>query len=341
MSYIELTNIKKSFDGKEILKDINLSIEQGEFVTFLGPSGCGKTTLLRCLVGLEKVDDGRIVLDGREITDVPAKERGISMIFQQYCLFPTMDLYDNVSFGLRMKGTDKQEIRERVDDVLRMVNMQEHIHKYPYQLSGGEQQRAALARGLVMKPKVLLLDEPFSAIDAKLRKELQIYLKEIHRRLKMTSVFVTHDQEEAMRMSDTIHLFNEGVLEQSGPPCEIYANPKSSYVAGFIGSYNLIPGTVFGELTGDRVKTAIRPEAIQCSGTPYEQENGYYYFEGSVADRIPQGSIIRRVVKVHKEICMNVDSIYQTDAPGDREAYLYLRVPKKEVVFFEAEEEEG
>lgn len=198
MSYIELKNIKKSLDGKEILRDINMSIGQGEFVTFLGPSGCGKTTLLRCLIGFESIDSGHVYLDGKEITEVPAQKRGISMIFQQYCLFSTMNLYDNVSFGLRMNKVDKKEIKERVTDVLKMVNMQEHVDKYLYQLSGGEQQRAALARGLVTNPKVLLLDEPFGAIDAKLRKELQIYLREIHRSLHMTSVFVTHDQEEAM-----------------------------------------------------------------------------------------------------------------------------------------------
>ena len=240
MSYIELTNIRKSFDCKEILKDVNLSVEKGEFVTFLGSSGCGKTTLLRCLIGLESVDSGSIILDGKDVTGVPAQKRGINMIFQQYCLFPTMNLYDNVSFGLRMKKVDKKEIQERVGDMLRMVNMQEHADKYPYQLSGGEQQRAALARCLVMEPKVLLLDEPFSAIDAKLRKELQIYLKEIHKKFNMTSIFVTHDQEEAMRMSDTIHLFHEGVLEQSASPYSIYTNPKTPYVASFIGSYNLL-----------------------------------------------------------------------------------------------------
>lgn len=334
MSYIELKNIKKSFDGKEILKDINLSIEKGEFVTFLGPSGCGKTTLLRCLIGLESIDNGCITLDGKEITNVPPQHRGISMIFQQYCLFPTMNLYDNVSFGLRMNKIDKKEIKERVDDVLKMVNMQEHVKKYPYQLSGGEQQRAALARGLVMNPKVLLLDEPFSAIDAKLRKELQIYLKEIHKSCRMTSVFVTHDQEEAMRMSDTIHLFNKGILEQSASPCDIYANPKTAYVAGFIGSYNLITKDIFGELTGENVQVAIRPEVIEHSVEPFEKEKDYYYFEGNIINLIPQGSIIRKVIKVHEAFNLNVDEIYYTDYLQKTGDYLYLRVNKKNVVHF-------
>lgn len=332
MSYIELKNIKKSFDGKEVLKDINLSIEQGEFVTFLGSSGCGKTTLLRCLIGLEAVDRGQIMLDGKDITNVPARQRGISMIFQQYCLFPTMNLYDNVSFGLRMNRTNKNEIKERVLDVLKLVDMQEHIDKYPHQLSGGEQQRAALARGLIMNPKVLLLDEPFSAIDAKLRKELQIHLKEIHKTLHMTSVFVTHDQEEAMRMSDTIHLFHEGVLEQSAPPCEIYAHPKSAYVAGFIGSYNLIPEKIFKQLTGEEMRAAIRPEVIQYSMEVYEEEEGYYYFEGMVVSQIPQGSIIREVVQVGEAFCINADAVYYNHFSQKVGDYLYLRVHKDDVV---------
>lgn len=335
MSYIGLKNIKKSFDGKEILRDINMSIDRGEFVTFLGPSGCGKTTLLRCIIGLESIDSGHVYLDGKEITDVPAQKRGISMIFQQYCLFPTMNLYDNVSFGLRMNKVDKKEIKERVTDVLKMVNMQEHVDKYPYQLSGGEQQRAALARGLVTNPKVLLLDEPFSAIDAKLRKELQIYLKEIHRSLHMTSVFVTHDQEEAMRMSDTIYLFNRGILEQSGSPCDIYAHPRTSYVAGFIGSYNLISEVIFEDLAHEEIKVAIRPEVIQFNIEPYAIEEDYYYFEGDVADLIPQGSIIREVVQVHEDFRMNVDAIYDTSFSQKIGDHLYLRVHKSNVVRFE------
>lgn len=335
MSYIELKNIKKSFDGKEILKDINLSIDKGEFVTFLGSSGCGKTTLLRCLVGLESVDSGTIMLDGKDITNVPAQERGISMIFQQYCLFPTMNIYDNVSFGLRMNKVNKKEIEERVNDVLQMVNMKEHINKYPYQLSGGEQQRAALARGLVMNPKVLLLDEPFSAIDAKLRKELQVYLKEIHKRFNMTSVFVTHDQEEAMRMSDTIHLFNNGVLEQSASPFDIYTCPKTKYVAGFIGSYNLLSKEEFYQLTGENLESAIRPEMIQSSVNPFEKGGNYYYFEGVVTNRIPQGNIIREVVKLNDNYMMNVDSIYHIGDSKINEDYIYLRVLKSDVVHFE------
>ena len=334
MSYIELTNIRKSFDCKEILKDVNLSVEKGEFVTFLGSSGCGKTTLLRCLIGLESVDSGSIILDGKDVTGVPAQKRGINMIFQQYCLFPTMNLYDNVSFGLRMKKVDKKEIQERVGDMLRMVNMQEHADKYPYQLSGGEQQRAALARCLVMEPKVLLLDEPFSAIDAKLRKELQIYLKEIHKNFNMMSIFFTHDQEEAMRMSDTIHLFHEGVLEQSASPYSIYTNPKTPYVASFIGSYNLLLEEDFERLTGVRKTVAVRPEIIQASNEAFEKDKDYYYFEGRITKQIPQGSIIRRSVKVDELCEINIDQIYYNDLTEKIGDYLYMRVKKTDVVHF-------
>lgn len=332
MSYIELKNIRKSFDDKEVLKDVSLSIEKGEFVTFLGPSGCGKTTLLRCLVGLESIDSGEIYLDGQNITNVPAQMRGVSMIFQQYCLFPTMNLFDNVSFGLRMKKLPRKEIEERVNDVMAMVNMQEHLDKYPYQLSGGEQQRAALARGLIMNPKVLLLDEPFSAIDAKLRKELQIYLKKIHRELNMTSVFVTHDQEEAMRMSDTIHLFHDGVLEQSGNPNDIYLHPQSVYAAGFIGSYNLVSPRVFDDSTIECCQYAIRPEVIEVSKESCDMNSAYRYLQGVITNQIPQGSINRMVIRVNDNTEINVDSISQEKFSYAIGEQVYLKIPEKDII---------
>lgn len=328
MSYIEIKNIKKSFDGKEILKDVSLSIEKGDFVTFLGPSGCGKTTLLRCIVGLETVDSGTIRLADQDITHLPANQRGVSMIFQQSCLIPTMNIFDNISFGLRMKKMPKNEIEDRIRDVVRMVNLEDHLNKYPYQLSGGEQQRASLARGLVMNPKVLLLDEPFSAIDAKLRKELQIYLKRIHRELNMTSVFVTHDQEEAMRMSDTIHLFNDGIIEQSGSPREIYLHPKTVYAAGFIGSYNLVPSELFG-CSG--LTYAIRPEVIHASKTESPAAVSEFRLEGNVVDLIPQGSITRVVVRVNEMISLNIDTVSMDSLEFNYDDHVYLTIPKANV----------
>lgn len=337
MSYIELKEIQKSFAQKQILKNVNLSIEKGEFVTFLGPSGCGKTTLLRCLVGLEQIDSGAVFLDGNNITETPVNQRGVSMIFQQYCLFPTMNVYDNVSFGLRMKSIPKTDINKRVAKVLEMVDLIGHEKKYTYQLSGGEQQRVALARGLIMNPKVLLLDEPFSAIDAKLRKELQIYLKRIHKELNMTSVFVTHDQEEAMRISDTIHLFNQGILEQSGTPREVYAHPKTPFVAGFIGSYNQIKSEHFERIMNCNLNSAhmvaIRPEVIQMSSTPFEKDMDFYYTKGTIINYIPQGNVIRYSVSLGIDI-INVDVIFDSDIKWTTDQEAYLRIKKENVLQF-------
>lgn len=255
------------------------------------------------------------------------------MIFQQYCLFPTMNLYSNVSFGLRMNKVDKKEIDERVDNVLRIVDLKNNLEKYPYQMSGGEQQRAALARALIMNPKVLLLDEPFSAIDAKLRKELQMYLKEIHKEYNMTSIFVTHDQEEAMRMSDTIHLFNNGTLEQSDSPINIYLHPKNRYVAGFIGSYNLIDKNLFFKLTGENSEVAIRPEVIESSKEPFVKDKNYFYFTGYLTEVIPQGNILRKIVNIDNKAEIKIDDIFTQSKSISEKSKLYMRVDKKDIVF--------
>jgi len=337
MSYIEIHDVRKSFGDHEVLRGINMQIEEHEFVSFLGSSGCGKTTLRRCIVGLESVDSGRIYLDRKDITDVPAKQRGISMIFQQYSLFPTMNLYQNVSFGLRMQKLPKPEIDERVDEVLDIVNMREHKSKYPYQLSGGEQQRAALARALIMNPKVLLLDEPFSAIDAKLRKELQVYLKDIHRRLGMTSIFVTHDQEEAMRMSDKVHLFNEGILEQSDTPYEIYAHPKTPFVASFIGSYNLFDEATSKSALGIEGKAAIRPELILVEDEISSSGNGedaLIILKGSVVNCIPQGSIVRYVVKTTNGAEFKVDKVFTSESHFQEGDSVRIGIPKDELIVY-------
>ena len=332
MSFIELNNIKKKFDDKEILKGISLSIDKGEFVTFLGPSGCGKTTLLRCLIGLEKVDQGNVYLQGEDITKVYPRERKMSMIFQQYSLFPTMTLEDNVSFGLRMNKTPKQEIQERVDRVLDMVNMSEHRNKYPYQLSGGEQQRSALARGMVMNPKVLLLDEPFSAIDAKMRKELQFYLRKIHKEMNMTTIFVTHDQEEAMRMSDTIHIFNAGNLEQSGSPREVYLYPETLFVTEFIGSYNVLPKEATKRLFSINQNIALRPEVIEFTNN---QEEGvyedYYVISGTVDNVIPQGNILTYIIGI-SDFELRVDRLFTLEDIQEEGQKVLIKIFKKDFV---------
>lgn len=240
MSYLSIQNLTKSYHDQVVLKDISLTIEKGTFVTFLGPSGCGKSTLLRSIAGLEKFEKGEVFLDGECINQVKPKDRNIGMIFQQYGLFPTKTVYDNVAFGLTLRKKSKDEILQQVELLLNLVGLQGFSHKYPAQLSGGQQQRVALARSLITEPKVILFDEPLSAIDAKLRKELQIKIKEIHQTLGMTSIFVTHDQEEAMCLSDTIYLMNQGEIEQAGSPESLYHHPQSRFVAEFIGDHNVL-----------------------------------------------------------------------------------------------------
>ncbi|MDR1178328.1 MAG: ABC transporter ATP-binding protein, partial [Spirochaetaceae bacterium] len=269
MAYIQFENIIKTFDNEtQALKGINLSVEKGELVTLLGPSGCGKSTLLRCLAGLESVSSGKIYLDNKDITDLSPKQREIGMVFQQYSLFPNMTVAQNVGFGLSIKRMEKALIREKVKTVLELVGLSEKLRQYPNQLSGGQQQRVALARALVMEPKVLLLDEPMSAIDALLRRNLQIEIRRIQRRLKITTIFVTHDQDEAMVMSDKIHLFNVGALEQSGVPTDLYTKPKTKFAASFIGHYNILQASDFGAASGQDFggeHVAIRPEVINVS----------------------------------------------------------------------------
>lgn len=210
MSYIHFEQINKKFGSNHVLKDIDLEVEKGQLVTLLGPSGCGKSTLLRCLAGLEQVTSGRVYVDGEDITDVIPRRRGIGMVFQQYSLFPNMNVTDNVAYGLKLKKLPRAQIADKVEHMLEIVGLSEKKGQYPAQLSGGQQQRVALARAMVTEPKVLLLDEPLSAIDALLRKNLQIEIRRIQQQLGITTVFVTHDQDEAMVMSDVIHLFHDG-----------------------------------------------------------------------------------------------------------------------------------
>lgn len=236
---IEFKGISKSFDDHSVLKNINLSIKQGEFLTLLGPSGCGKTTLLRLISGFDYPDQGQILLNGKDAKAIPAQKRHVHTVFQSYALFPHMTVFDNVAFGLRCQKVPKAEIEQRVMDVLRMVKLDQFTKRKPSQLSGGQQQRVAIARAAVNRPMALLLDEPLSSLDYRLRKTMQIELKQLQRKLGITFVFVTHDQEEALSMSDRVVVMHEGIIQQIGTPRDVYENPKNLVVANFIGEANI------------------------------------------------------------------------------------------------------
>ena len=260
---VQLAGIGKSFDGKTVISDFNLTINNGEFITLLGPSGCGKTTVLRLIAGLESVDTGQIMLDAQDITEVPAEHRNINTVFQSYALFPHMTVFENVAFGLRMQKTPAAEIGPRVTDALRMVQLETFAERKPHQLSGGQQQRVAIARAVVNKPRLLLLDESLSALDYKLRKQMQNELKALQRKLGITFVFVTHDQEEALTMSDRIVVMRDGNIEQDGTPREIYEEPKNLFVASFIGEINNFTATVIERLDAQRVRANV--EGRECN----------------------------------------------------------------------------
>lgn len=243
-SIIKIEHLTKSFGDKKVLDDINLEIRRGEFITFLGPSGCGKTTLLRLLAGFLRADDGRIVMEGSDISELPPHKRLFNTVFQRYALFPHLDVYDNVAFGLKLRKTPSDEIDKRVRKVLKMVSMTDYEDRDVNSLSGGQQQRVAIARAIINQPKVLLLDEPLAALDLKMRKDMQMELKEMHKTLGITFIYVTHDQEEALTLSDTIVVMNEGKIQQTGSPADIYNEPINSFVADFIGESNILNGTM-------------------------------------------------------------------------------------------------
>ena len=244
---IELKGISKSYDGEKVLDSMNLYIRDGEFITLLGPSGCGKTTTLRIIGGFETADEGELYFDGTEISDVPAHKRNINTVFQKYALFPHLNVYENIAFPLRLKKVKESEIEARVTDMLKMVALSGFENKSVSTLSGGQQQRVAIARALISHPKVLLLDEPLGALDLKLRKDMQNELKSIQQSIGITFIYVTHDQEEALSMSDTVVVMAEGEIQQIGTPTDIYNEPKNAFVADFIGESNIIDGCMLAD----------------------------------------------------------------------------------------------
>ena len=328
MSYIRFEHLYKSFGQNEVLKDINLEIEQGQLVTLLGPSGCGKSTLLRCLAGLETVSSGRVYLDGQDITDVNPKDRDIGMVFQQYSLFPNMTVAQNVAFGLKMKKVPQADSDRKVSEMLEIVGLSEKAGQYPSQLSGGQQQRAALARAIVTQPKVILLDEPLSAIDALLRRNLQIEIRRIQKAFNMTAIFVTHDQDEAMVMSDVIHLMHQGIIEQSAPPTEMYTKPATKFAATFIGHYNILPAADFGALVGEKLNcqdVAFRPEVVEISAAPLDGEDRFLW-KGTVEDSLSHGNILRYTIS-RGALGMDVDVLFRnsTVLEDGQEVYLSMK----------------
>ena len=282
-SVLKLTGINKYFGSNHVIHDVNLDIKKGDFVTFLGPSGCGKTTLLRMVAGFYEPDEGQILLNGRNIEKVPPYDRNTAMVFQEYALFPTMTVFENVSYGLRVKKTAEAEVQQRVQQALELMQLIGMETRYPNQLSGGQQQRVAVARALVMQPDVLLLDEPLSNLDAKLRETVRVELREIQQKMQLTAIYVTHDQSEALSMSDMIVVMRGGFIHQIGNPQEIYFQPKTAFVADFIGTTNLLEVTLAGNavrymdtlipLASDvaidesagRYRLSIRPESLRVT----------------------------------------------------------------------------
>src|SRR5881296_1216776 len=309
---IGLVGVSKRFGTHAAVDDVSLEIGEGEVFSLLGPSGCGKTTTLRMVAGFELPDAGRIVLKGNDVTEVPANRRPVNMVFQQYALFPHMSVYDNVAFGLKVKRVPRAEHSERVQEMLRVVSLEGLDRRRARQLSGGQQQRVALARALVNRPAALLLDEPLGALDVKLRKQMQLELKRIQSTLGTTFVYVTHDQEEALAMSDRIAVMNGGRVEQIGSPRQIYEHPETTFVADFIGSLNALDlmidellGTYavsrFGEdqrvvvpltsgyRTGDPVRVAVRPERVQIGSIDNPVRDGGSRLEGTIAEIVYLG----------------------------------------------------
>lgn len=276
---LQLKQINKYFGRSHVIKDVNIDFEKGHFVTFLGPSGCGKTTLLRMVAGFYEPDDGEILLNGKRIERIPPYSRNTAMVFQEYALFPHMNVFDNVSYGLRVKNRPKEEIERRVKEALDLMQLKGMEDRFPNQMSGGQQQRVAVARALVMNPEVLLLDEPLSNLDAKLRESVRVELRDIQKKMGLSTIYVTHDQSEALSMSDMIVVLKGGVVHQTGSPQEIYFEPKTPFVADFIGTTNILSVKGLGENTvsygNDRIPTAksvnagqeyclsIRPECLK------------------------------------------------------------------------------
>ena len=345
---VKLENVSKKFGNVSVIKNINLDIYEGEFLTLLGPSGCGKTTILRIISGLEDASSGKVYIDDVDVTNVDATKREVNTIFQNFALFPKMTVYENVSFGLRMQKVSEEEIKTRVNKVIKLVKLEGFENRYPKELSGGQQQRVAIARGIVMNPKVLLLDESLCSLDLKLKKNMQVELKRIQKKLGLTFIYVTHAQDEALSMSDRIAIINKGVIEQLGTPSEIYIEPKTVFVADFIGEANIVDGTIIKQKDNDvtlsilndfrvdiktnelftkdeRVKVIIRPEDVKVS--PNSLTNS---ITGEITDFIYGGDTTKLIIKIDENNSLKTsvtdEERYKT---GDK---VYIKFEEKYIV---------
>lgn len=357
MGFIKIENLFKKFGKVVAVNHINMEIERGEIITLLGPSGCGKTTTLRCIAGLEKPDEGDVLIDGQPMFSkgfVPPSQRGIGMVFQNYAVWPHLRVFDNIAYGLKIQKLPKQEIKRRVTEVLESVGLSGLEKRYPGQLSGGQQQRVALARALVRNPKVLLLDEPLSNLDAKLRERMRFEIKSLVRRMNMTSVYVTHDQAEAMVISDRIAVMDAGNIVQVGAPEEIYKKPANRFVADFIGTTNFIAGEVrqilkekqlvsieteFGKILcrvfdsamvtqNQKVHASIRPEDIEVFTSPQKDKENL--FKGTIMHRAYLGNFLYLFVNVDHTM-IRIQAPYNIKEKEGEELYISLN-PEKCIV---------
>lgn len=333
---LNLEHITKRFGPVVAVRDFSLAVKEGEFVSILGPSGCGKTTVLRCIAGFERPDEGRIYIYGKMVNDIPPEHRDVGMVFQFYALFPNMTVAQNIAFPLMIKGRPKEEQNRRVKELLELVRLQGYENRYPRQLSGGEQQRVALARALAKQPKVLLLDEPLSALDAKIREELRGEIRRIQTTLGITTIYVTHDQEEALSISDRVVVMNRGVIQQVGTPSEIYKRPKTLFVAKFVGTMNFFSGQLLDDHhfrwrdrtfhivhrerlpRGKEIILAVRPEMMGFSLSEAEIPSGFNTLPGRVELLTFLGSIVRVTLQAEG------DTPVRVDLPADAAANLSL-----------------
>lgn len=352
---VKLENFSKSYGEKQIIKKIDLEIYEGEFLTLLGSSGCGKTTILRSISGLDYPTTGKVFIDGEDVTNLEPPKRKVNTIFQNYALFPLMTIEENIAFGLKMKKVPKKEIKERVQKMLELVHLEGYEKRKPKELSGGEQQRVSIVRGLINNPKVLLLDEPLSALDLKLRKKMQIELKQLQKKLGITFIYVTHDQDEALSMSDRIVVLNEGKIEQIGSPVEVYEFPKSLYVADFLGEANVFTGEIVDKNdTESSIKTdinefkvlntsfeidkkvniIIRPENMIIS----KEKSKINCFEAKIYEQIYDGAFTKILLKINKKIVKVI--IYGNDKLYTIGDIVYLSFAPEDAIVLECEKDE-